>query len=95
MHRSPDSGARGHSPLKRYLIWLIIVLATIATVVFTVAVWPSNTPQSSLNPKSVEAVKIDQLWNLVFWIATVIYFVVEEALVVSIVKWRARTGDDE
>lgn len=95
MHRSPDNGARGHSPLKRYLIWLIVVLATIGTVVFTVAVWPSSTPQSSLDPKSVEAVKIDQLWNLVFWIATVIFFAVETALVVSIVKWRARPGDDE
>lgn len=95
VHRSPDNGARGHSPLKRYLIWLIVVLATIGTVVFTVAVWPSSTPQSSLNPKSVEAVKIDQLWNLVFWIATVIFFAVETALVVSIVKWRARPGDDE
>ena len=94
VHNSPENGARDHSSRKRYLIWFAVALATIATVVFLVVAWPSSTPQSSLNPKSVETAKIDRLWNLVFWIATVIFFLVEGALVVSIVKWRERPGDD-
>ena len=54
----------------------------------------SNLPQSSLNPKSVEAGQIHQLWNLVFGISIAVFVVVEAALVYAIIRFRKRPGDE-
>ncbi len=69
-------------------------IVSIVALGLVLASCSSNLPQSSLNPKSVEAQKIDGLWILVFSIATVIFFAVQIALIVSIVRWRRRPGDD-
>jgi len=67
---------------------LVAVLAVVLTAC------ASTLPQSSLHPRSLETREIDRLWILVFSIATAIFVVVEAALVVSIVRWRRRRGDD-
>jgi cytochrome c oxidase subunit II len=51
-----------------------------------------NTPQDPLNPAGPFARQPDQLWNLTFWIAVVIFFVVEGAIVFALVKFRHRPG---
>lgn len=51
-------------------------------------------PQNSLNPAGPEARQIDDLWWLVFWIATAVFVVVETALIYMIVRFRRPKGDD-
>ena len=58
-----------------------------------VAACGSDLPQSSLNPKAVEAEKIDQLWLLVFWAATVIFVAVMTAMTISLIRFRKRSDD--
>jgi len=65
---------------------------TIATLVVTSC--SSTDLQSSLNPKSVEAQQIDDLWILVLVLATVVFVVVEGMLVLAIVRFRRRKDDD-
>jgi len=55
----------------------------------------SDLPQSSLNPKSAEALQIDQLWRLVLYLAIAVFIVVEVALVVAIFRFRRRKDDDK
>ena len=51
-------------------------------------------PQNSLNPAGPEAQRIDNLWWLVFWIATAVFVLVQAALVVAMVRFRRRKGED-
>ncbi len=51
-------------------------------------------PQNALDPAGPEARTIDNLWWLVFWIATAIFVVVEAALLFAVVRFRKREGDD-
>ena len=51
-------------------------------------------PQNALNPAGPEARQIDDLWWLVFWIATAIFVVVETALIYIVVRFRRRKGED-
>lgn len=80
---------RKPSPRRSAVRLVLLVVAAVA-----LASCSSVLPQSSLNPKSVETQKIDELWRLVLGIATFIFVAVQLALVVSIVKWRSREGDD-
>ncbi len=52
-------------------------------------------PQNSLDPQGPIARDIDDLWNLVFWIAVVVFVLVQGALLVAIFRFRARKGDEE
>jgi cytochrome c oxidase subunit 2 len=52
-------------------------------------------PQNSLNPAGPEARKIDDLWWLVFWIAAVIFVLVEGALIYAVVRFRRRKDSDD
>jgi cytochrome c oxidase subunit II len=51
-------------------------------------------PQNSLNPAGPIARTIDGLWWLVFWIAAVIFFVVQGALLYAIIRFRRRKGEE-
>jgi len=67
-------------------------VVTILTLL--VASCSSTLPQSSLNPKSVEAQQIDDLWILVLVIAVIVFVVVEGLLVIAIFRFRRRKNDD-
>lgn len=66
---------------------------TVLVFSLVVAACGSDLPQSSLNPKAVEAEKIDQLWLLVFWAATVIFVAVMTAMTISLIRFRKRSDD--
>lgn len=51
-------------------------------------------PQNSLDPASPDARAIDNLWWLVFWIATGIFVVVQAALLFAVVRFRRRKDED-
>ncbi len=55
----------------------------------------SDLPQNALDPAGPAARSIDNLWWLVFWIATVIFVVVEAALIFVVFRFRRRGGTDE
>lgn len=50
-------------------------------------------PQTALNPEGQIAEKIDNLWEMVFSIAAVIFIIVQAALLYTIIRWRARKND--
>jgi cytochrome c oxidase subunit 2 len=54
----------------------------------------SDLPQNALDPAGPAAQSIDNLWWLVFWIATVIFVIVEAALLFAIFRYRRRKGVD-
>lgn len=49
-------------------------------------------PQDFLHPAGYNAQKADDLWNIVFVVATVIFVIVEGLLVYAVVKFRHRPG---
>jgi cytochrome c oxidase subunit 2 len=51
-----------------------------------------NFPQNTLAPQGPEAQKIDNLFQPVFWIAVVVFFLVEGALLYFAIKYRHRPG---
>jgi cytochrome c oxidase subunit 2 len=51
-------------------------------------------PQTALNPEGPIGRTIDDLWQLVFIIATVVFVLVQVALFYAIARFRARKGDD-
>jgi cytochrome c oxidase subunit 2 len=51
-----------------------------------------NFPQNTLAPQGPQAQKIDNLFQPVFWIAVVVFFLVEGALVYFAIKYRHRPG---
>ena len=53
-----------------------------------------DAPLSTLEPEGPAAGRIDGLWNFVFVIATVIFFLFQGALVYTIVKYRRRKNAD-
>ena len=51
-------------------------------------------PQTALNPEGPIGRTIDDLWELVFIMATVVFVIVQAALIYTIIRYRARKGDD-
>jgi cytochrome c oxidase subunit 2 len=54
-----------------------------------------NLPQDTLAPEGPVAIKQDQLWNLVFWVAVGVFIIVEGMLLAVLVKFRAKDTDVE
>jgi cytochrome c oxidase subunit 2 len=54
----------------------------------------SDLPQNALDPAGPAAQSIDNLWWLVFWIATAVFVVVEAALLFAVFRYRRRKGVD-
>lgn len=52
----------------------------------------ADAPQDALDPAGPFARKADDLWNLVFPIAVVIFFIVQGALIFALVRFRRRPG---
>jgi cytochrome c oxidase subunit 2 len=51
-------------------------------------------PQSALNPEGPIALEINDLWQLVFVMATVVFVIVQAGLFYAIVRYRARKNDN-
>lgn len=51
-------------------------------------------PQTALNPEGPVARIIDNLWELVFVLATIVFVIVEAAIVYTIIRFRARKDDE-
>ncbi|MDP9226286.1 MAG: cytochrome c oxidase subunit II [Actinomycetota bacterium] len=69
-------------------LWLLGFLLILAVLVCTGC--SEKYPQTSLSPVGKTAKEADSLWNLVFGIAVVIFFLVEGALVYALVRFRER-----
>jgi cytochrome c oxidase subunit 2 len=82
---SPGSAFRRSRP-SRYALLLIVALA--------LAACSGEGPQTALEPQGKFARDIDGLWDLVFWIAVVIFILVQAALVYAILRFRERKGDE-
>ena len=53
-----------------------------------------NAPLDTLDPASPIAVQLKDLWNLVFYAAVAVFVIVEGLIVVLIVRFRHRKGDE-
>lgn len=74
-------------------LWL---LALLAFVVIAGACGRGELPQSTMsNLEGPDARNVDRLWDLVFPIATVIFFLVQGLIIYIVIKFRARSVDDQ
>lgn len=65
---------------------LLVILAVAASACEEVK------PQDALDPAGPYARQADELWNLTFWIAAAVFFIVEAALIFAVVKFRHKPG---
>src|SRR5262249_38993469 len=76
--------------------WLMAAIIGAALLVLVVlnapAIWRSFFPPDA---KSVQGQEIRNLYDIVFGIAVVIFFVVEGLIVWSVIRYRRKPGDDE
>jgi len=76
--------------------WLVAAVIAIGVVVLVAlnasAIWNSFFPPAA---KSVQGAHIRDLYDIVFGIAVVIFFVVEGLIVWSVIRYRRKPGDDE
>ncbi len=84
----------GNDAARRRLL-LRITIVVIAVGALFLASCSSTLPQSSLNPRSVEAESIDKLWDFIFWLGTAVFVIVGGALVYAIVRFRKRPGNEQ
>ena len=76
--------------------WLVAAVIAIGVVVLVAlnasAIWNSFFPPAA---KSVQGAHIRDLYDIVFGIAVVIFFVVEGLIVWSVIRYRRKPGDNE
>ncbi|MGB5432024.1 MAG: cytochrome c oxidase subunit II [Acidimicrobiia bacterium] len=77
---------------RRSVIRITFLVVALAAVVL--ASCSSDLPQSSLNPRSVEAESIDRLWDFVFWLGIAVFVVVGGALAYAVIRFRKRPGHE-
>ena len=98
MASSPRTG-RSSAALGALLVGAILVLGVIAVVVAQIDVGGigQQVARSLYPPPAVtdRAVHIRDLYNTVFAIAVVIFFVVEGLIIWTVVRYRRKPGDDE
>jgi cytochrome c oxidase subunit 2 len=90
------SSASGSRPSTTAIIgWLIAAAVLIALAVLVVvngqSIWNSFFPPEA---KSVEGQEIRDLYNIVFGIAAVIFFLVEGLIIWTVIRYRRKPGDD-
>ncbi len=101
----PTRGCRVTDRARRRGRILLVLSAFAAVLVLSACAGPdrlgldtvvdTDLPQNSLDPAGPEARTIDNLWWLVFWIATAIFVVVEAALLYAVVRFRKRDGAEQ
>jgi cytochrome c oxidase subunit II len=70
------------------------LLGLVVTAGLLLTACSGSGPQTALNPAGQEARTIDNLWQMVFVLAVIVFAVVEVALFYTIFRWRARKDDD-
>ncbi len=83
-NKKPNGAAR-----RRIRIIGILALFTVL-----LSACSGSGPQTALNPKGPIGRTIDDLWELVFILATIVFVIVQAAITYTIVRYRARKGDD-
>jgi len=68
--------------------------AFVAALGLLLAACGNGLPQSALEPAGPIAREIDSLFRVVFWIAVVVFVLVEGALVYAMIRFRRRSDDD-
>jgi len=76
--------------VRKRLLWALAV----ATVVSLLAACAPHATQDTLKPQGPEARTIKNLFVPVFWVAAVVFFLVEGGIVYLLVKYRHRKGVD-
>jgi cytochrome c oxidase subunit 2 len=95
--RGPSmSSAPGSRPSTTAIVgWLIAAAVLVGLAILVVvngqSIWRSFFPPDA---KSVEGQQIRDLYDIVFAIAVVIFFVVEGLIVWTVIRYRRRPGDD-
>lgn len=72
----------------------VIRVAGPAIALLVISACSGTGPQSALSPEGPVADDLDELWNLVFSIAVVVFILVNLALLISLVRFRERKDDD-
>jgi len=79
-------GARGQR--RRWSAW------TLALAVLIAGCATSGKPQSALDPAGPVAASEDALWDLVFWIAVVVFVIVQGLILLAVFRYRDRGSGD-
>jgi cytochrome c oxidase subunit 2 len=80
--------------LRRIARWVPAVCVTLVLLVLAGCA-PVGYPQTTLAPKADFAVLLDQVFRRSFQLATIVFFLVEGALVWALFRYRGRPGDAE
>ncbi len=83
--KKADQGVARRSPR---LVGLVALLALVLSACSGAG------PQTALNPEGPIGRTIDDLWELVFIMATVVFVIVQAAIIYTIIRFRARKDDD-
>jgi cytochrome c oxidase subunit II len=73
---------------------LLTVLGLVAFALVTTGCVSKDAPLDWLRPQGPIARDIGNLWTFVFYIAVAVFFLVEGAIVVALIRFRHRKGDD-
>ncbi|MCJ7710773.1 MAG: hypothetical protein MUQ32_08060, partial [Chloroflexi bacterium] len=94
----PSRSRTGSGLLVAGLITIAVVVATIAVLatagITPQQVWDSFFPVGNTTPVTDRAVATKTLYDIVFYIAVVIFLVVEAAIVFTVLRYRRKPGDD-
>ena len=71
-----------------------LALAAPALLLFMTACTKQKQPQDILNPQGPVARQLDRLWNPVFAVAAVVFFLVEGLILWVVLRYRAKSDDD-
>ncbi len=74
--------------------WRQVGLAALAVALTFLTACTNEAPQSALDPEGPIARKQDQLWDLTFGMAVVVFFIVEAAIVYAVIRFRHRSDDE-
>lgn len=72
----------------------LLGLLVIALLPILAACSSSDSPLTTFSPKSDVANDIQDLYKLIFWIATAVFIIVESALLYAVIKFRRRPNDE-